>query len=297
MDLNLLRLFATLYETKNASLAGTKLGLSQPAVSHALQRLRDSFQDPLFIRSARGLTPTERAHELGPYIQKIFRELEDKFDRKVFNPESDAGTFRIKGTDYFEQTVLPMFVSEMQTAAPFSELISRSNQGILPKEELERGEIDLAVAGYFGDLPNGFYQQLLFQDELVGVARDKHPYFKKPGMNEYLKWPHMVISGEGKLEGPADRVLKKEKKERKVVLSVAGFMPAGWIVQDSDIMIALPRRLALQLSAVLPVKIFPLPFKLDPIRVVQVWHEVVHQDERHKWFRKKLFDVCQKRLR
>ncbi|MES2525478.1 MAG: LysR family transcriptional regulator [Bdellovibrionota bacterium] len=297
MDLNLLRLFSTLYETKNASVAATRLGLSQPAVSHALQRLRDSFQDPLFVRSARGLTPTERAHELGPYIQKIFRELEEKFERKIFHPETDVGTFRIKGTDYFEQTVLPKFVSELQLSAPLSELISRSNQGVLPKEELERGAIDLAVAGYFGELPNGFYQQMLFQDELVGVAREKHPYFKNPGMKEYLKWPHMVISGEGKLEGPADRVLKKEHKKRKVVLSVAGFMPAGWIIQDSDIMIALPGRLARQLSAVLPVKTFSLPFKLEPIRVVQVWHEVVHQDERHKWFRKKLFDVCQKRLR
>lgn len=297
MDLNLLRVFSVLYETPNASEAGKRLGLSQPAVSHALQRLRDTFGDPLFVRGPRGLSPTPRAHELGPTVQRVFRELGEKFERKTFRPSEDAGTFRIRGTDYFEQTVLPSFVSELQYAAPLSKLISKSNQGILPKEDLERGACDIAVAGYFGELPNGFYQQLLFKDQLVGVAREKHPYFKNPGMKEYLKWNHMVISGEGKLEGPADRVLKKDKKIRKVVLSVAGFMPAGWIIQDSDTMIALPGRLATMLTGVLPLKTFPLPFKLEPIRVVQVWHEVVHQDERHQWFRKKLFEVCQRKLK
>lgn len=293
IDLNLLRVFMVLFEKRNVSLAGKSMGLSQPAVSHALQRLRVEFKDQLFIRNPRGLTATPRALEIGPFVHHFFQELEHKLSPKAFNALEDAGTFKIKGTDYFEQTILPSFIGLTREKAPLLNVISQSVSGVLPKQELEQGHCDLAVAGFFGELPNGFYQQKLFQDKLVGVARKNHPYFKSPGLKEYLKHPHLVVSGEGKLEAQVDRVLTSEKKKRNVVMSVSGFMPAGWIIKDSDLLIALPERLANQLQLVLPLMTFQLPVKLKSIEVIQVWHEIYHQNQRHQWMRKNLFEVCQ----
>jgi len=85
-----------------------------------------------------------------------------------------------------------------------------------------------------------------------------------------------------------------EKKKRNVVMSVSSFMPSGLVIKDSDLLIALPKRIASQIQMVLPVKTFEIPVKLKPIEVVQVWHEINHQDPRHQWMRKKLFEVCQK---
>ncbi len=293
IDLNLLKLFRVLYERPNASEAGKVLGLSQPAVSHALQRLRESFDDPLFIRGPRGLIATPRARELGPAIVKLFAQLEAALEPKSFSPAEDSGTFSIKSTDFFEQAILPSLVTVLRVEAPKLKLISQSLQGVLPKAELEQGLVDIAIAGFFGDLPNGFYQQKLFEDRFVGLVRQRHPYLRRQGLKEFIKWPQMVISPEGKLEGPLDRALAKHKVKREVILSAASFMPSGWIVQDSEMMIALPSRLARQLAAVLPVTVFDLPLDLPPIQVVQVWHEVVHGEQRHQWLRRKLFDVCQ----
>lgn len=293
IDLNLLKVFHALYEKPNVSAAAKSLGLSQPAVSHALQRLRDTFHDPLFVRAPKGVVPTARAHELGPTIIRLFAELEISLEKKVFDPKLDDGLLRIKGTDYFEQTILPSFVSRLRNEAPNMRLISQSNQGVLPKLELEQGLIDIAVAGFFEELPNGFYKQKIFEDKLVGLCCHKHPYLKKKGLREYTKWPQMVISPEGKLEGIIDRALQRDKKSRPVVTSISSFMPSGWIVQDTDLLLALPGKLAKQLSQILKVTVFELPLDLPPIEIVQVWHETAHLNPRHQWLRKQLFDVCQ----
>ena len=296
MDLNLLKVFCALYERPHVSEAAKTLGLSQPAVSHALNRLRESFDDPLFVRSSKGMIPTARSLEIGPKIVKLFKELDDNFEKKIFDPSTDEGIFKIKGTDYFEQAILPQFVNSLRNDAPDVRLISQSTQGVLPVLELEKGLCDIAVAGFFGKLPNGFYQQKLFTDSLVGISRKGHPYLKNKNLKEFLKWPQMVISPEGKLEGLMDKNLALQKKSRTVITSVSSFMPSGWIVQDSDILLALPCRLALQLTQLLNLTMFELPIELPSIQVVQVWHESVHLDSRHQWMRKKLFDICQKKI-
>lgn len=292
IDFNLLKVFSVLYQKPNASEAAIVLGLSQPAVSHALQRLRDTFGDPLFVRGSRGLIITPRARELGPFVVNMIKELEEKLAPRGFNPKEDVGVFRLKSTDYFEQSMLPNFVSHLRTEAPRTQIISKSTQGILPKAELEEGSVDLAIAGFFGELPNGFYQQKIFEDKLVGLCRKNHPYLKNKSLKEWLKCQHMLVSAEGKLEGQIDRALLKQKKKREVALSISSFMPSGWIVQNSDLVIAIPGKLARQLSAVLPLTTFELPLEQLPIQIVQVWHESVHQDVRHQWMRKKLFDIC-----
>ena len=118
---------------------------------------------------------------------------------------------------------------------------------------------------------------------------------KNKNLKEFLKWPQMVISPEGKLEGSIDKNLALQKKSRSVITSVSSFMPSGWIVQDSDILLALPGKLAFQLTQILNLVSFELPIELPQIQVVQVWHETVHLDSRHQWMRKKLFDICQKK--
>lgn len=293
LDLNLLRVFAGLYEHLNVSHAAKELGLSQPAMSHALQRLRDAFNDQLFVRAPRGIIPTPRAKELGPIVQELFLDLERKLVSKKYSPKDDTGVFNIRGTDYFEQTVYGEFVGRLFKLAPQIQIISKSNLGVLPKEELEKGDCDLAIAGFFGELPSGFYQQLLFEDHLVGLANKKHPIHKNTTLKEYLKWPHLVISGEGKLKGPIDQNLAKLKVKRNVSASTSSFMSAGWILQDSNLLLGMPARAAFKLTEVLPLETFELPFSNPTIKVVGVWHESKHKDQRHQWMRRLLYETCQ----
>jgi DNA-binding transcriptional LysR family regulator len=294
LDLNLLRVFHELYCIRNVSKASIELGISQSAVSNALQRLRVSLNDPLFVRSSRGVTLTPRAEELGPVIIEFMKKLESGLTSISFNPKDERVIFHLKSTDYFEQAILPTFLNIFFKEAPHSKVVSRSTLGGFPQTELMNGQVDLAIAGFFGKLPGGFYQQKLFQDQLIGVCRKDHPYLRMKNLTRYLTFDHIVISQEGILAGPIDTALKKIKKERTVTASVSNFASSGFIVEKSDLLVALPHLIASQLAGNLKLELFPLPFETSPLQVVQIWHERVHHDQRHKWFRNLLFSTCTK---
>ena len=161
-DLNLLILFKYLYETQNLSAAAEHMGLSQPALSHKLNKLRSEFEDPLFVRAARGLSPTPKAHELAGEVIALVAQLER------FYQFSDGGDFLQKeavihlySTDYIEQILLPDLLPRMAEQAPKVKIITHNTRGALPVKELETGRCDIAISGFYKDLPNSLYQQSL----------------------------------------------------------------------------------------------------------------------------------------
>ncbi|HXH29352.1 MAG TPA: LysR family transcriptional regulator [Bacteriovoracaceae bacterium] len=294
IDLNLLVVLRELLQEKSTVKVAAKLGMSQPAVSHALNRLRETFGDPLLVRASKGMVPTRRALELARPVSLFLDEVATLFTgEKTFVPAEAKVTFKIAATDFFEQVFLSKILAVFEKEAPNCKLITRAAPGTLPKEQLESGEFDLAVAGFYGDLPEGYYQQVLFQDDFVCVARKNHPSLKGAlTIKKYADETHMLISPHGDMKARSEVVLKKKGLEQKFMAGVASFTSPGWIIPNTDLLLTCPRRLALTYAEYLPVKVHELPFDNGKISVMQIWHERSHSDEAHKWLRQVIFQVC-----
>ena len=287
MDLNLLVVFSALAMERNTTKAAKLVGLSQPAISHALKRLREAFSDPLFVRAARGLVPTKRALELIDPINKILDDAQAVLKKRAeFDPRTEERIFRIATTELFELVVLPGLLKKIQEQAPHIQLICRPLLGELPKEDLEGGHFDLAIAGYFGVMPEGYYQQELFRDDFVCVGKKNHPSFKKGlSLEKYAEAHHVLISLQGDMKSKTQAILKKHGFTQHFTAGLNSFASPGWILCESNFLLTCPRRLAQAFKHHLPVDVAELPFPMKEISVVQVWHARNHKNEAHAWLR------------
>ena len=287
LDLNLLRIFEALANERNATRAARQVHLSQPAFSHALARLRRALGDPLFVRTPRGMVPTPRALELEPVVRDVLARVALITERTDFDAATCARAFRIATTDYYEHIAFPRLAAELVRSAPRATIVSRPTGGELPRTELEEGSVDLAIAGFFGALPAGFYQQKLFDDTFSCVVRRDHPVVRKRlSLAQYTKLPHVLISPGGDLRGVVDEALTAAGARRHVAVAPSSFLSAGRIVADSDAVLTAPRRVAETYCRELPVRMLPPPLSLPGFTVVQVWHERQHRDDAHTWLRR-----------
>jgi DNA-binding transcriptional LysR family regulator len=292
-DLNLLNIFGVLMLERNVSRAAKRLNLSQSTISHSLGRMRDMFGDELFVRVPRGIVPTPKAIALAPKVESLLKSAQLLFDDgEAFDPKKAVGTVRLATTEFFEHIALPKLIPMLREKAPHVVLRSISTQGQLPKEKMEQGLIDIGVAGFFGDLPEGFSQELIFEDDFLGVARKGHPILKtKKTVHDYTSYDHILISPQGDLVGVVDKILGK-KNPRRVVAGISNFLTPGWIVADSDLILTAPSRLVNVFTKSLPVQSFDLPFKSPQISVMQVWHERTANEPLFKWFRSLVKNCC-----
>lgn len=294
-DLNLLNIFAAIWEERNVSKAAKRLHLTQSAVSQALGRLRDMMGDDLFVRAPRGVTPTRQAEQWAPQIQRVLAEATKIFETETaFDPAKAQGVLRLASTEYFEQVALPKLIAILRKEAPGLVLVSRPAGGELPKAGLESGELDVVVVGYFQDLPEGYYRQRLFEDSYACVVAKSHPTIKQRlTLKDYLAHDHALITLQGDLRGSVDRALEKLGEKRRVVVGIQSFLTPGWIAAASDLIVTAPRTLCTMYKRNLEVKMFDPPLDLPPIQVDQIWHERSHRDPLSKWFREKVRVVVQ----
>lgn len=259
-------------------------------MSHALARLRDAFGDDLFVRAPRGVVPTARAAELQPLIFQALEAVRGVYQaRTEFDPKTATGQVRIGSTEFFEHMVLPKLIPRMSEDAPGLVLNSRMVQGRLPKEEIEQGLLDVAVAGFFGDIPEGFYKRKLYEDDFVCMVRKDHPRIRKaPTLDQYLAERHMLISPQGDLHGVVDRALEKKKKRRQIVAGISNFLTPAAVLASSDLILTLPSRIAQTQTKLLPLAIYKIPVEVPPIVMVMTWHERTHRDPLHQWFREQV---------
>lgn len=295
IDLNLLVVFGALCTEKNTTKAAKRLGLSQPAVSHALARLREQLNDPLFVRASRGLVATKRALELEqPVLELLSRLNEVLAAPKDFIPSNAQNVFRIATTDYFEQVALPLILKRLEVEAPDITVISRPTLGSLPKAELESGEFDLAIAGFYGDLPEGLMKQKLFDDDFVCVTRNDHPRVKKKtlSISQYAEEKHILISMQGDMKPKSKDLLDKKGFQQEFRAGVSSFLSPGWILTTTNYLLTCPRKLANSYEKHLPVALHELPIEIPKIQVIQVWHERNQRDDAHAWFRNLIQKIC-----
>ena len=275
---------------RHVTQAAKYLGVSQSAVSHSLSRLREVFDDSLYVKTPRGMVPTPKAQSLAEQLPALIGNLSDLFLKKEeFAAERIDRVFRIQTTDLIEHLLLPTILELQEEAVPGLK-VSFGNVGFsLPTQELEEGKIDLAIAGFFGKLPDGFYSQRLFKDSFRCCVRNDHPLIKKKvSLTAYCKLPHILIAPGGDLSGRVDKILAKEKMQRNVVVGTSDFLSAGWAVAQSNAILTAPGKLITGFEKYLPLRSLKPPIAIPDITVVQVWHERHDKDPEHRWFREKM---------
>lgn len=285
-NLNLLPIFLVIGEELNLSRAAVRLGASQPALSHSLVRLRELFQDPLFVRVPHGLAPTPKALELLPEVQALVRSAEGLLTPAAVDLKTIERELVIAATTYFELRILEALVARLRKEAPKVTLTTVALQGDFPKRELERGEVDVAIAAYFADLPGTMRFKALGKDPHVCVVRKGHPYAKSQRtVDDYLAHGHVVISVPLGVRQKIDDALEKRGKSRHIVARLNNFVSAPQVVASSDLILTCPQTLAERYATWLGLQVVPTPLPVAPVEVKMVWHERQHADPFHKWAR------------
>lgn len=285
IDLNLLGVLDALLDARNVSRAAEALGLSQPAVSHALARLRDLFRDPLLVRSGRGMIPTRRARSLQGPVRTVLGDVRRLINPATFDPAAAEGKFHINAPDATSVVVLSKVLKRISRMAPRLDFVI-TNAAVGRFDAMARGDIDLAIDA-FETLPPGFHCEKLVRDRLVCVARADHPVASS-GLDAaaYATWPHANLDTAS--SRMLDRALAGYGIQRRNALTVPNFITAAWIVAETDWLLTLPTNLARHLRRMLPLKLFELPFPMPEPTLDQTWHELAHRDPRHIWLRQQI---------
>jgi DNA-binding transcriptional LysR family regulator len=295
LNLNLLPIAFALYEERSVSGAAKALGMSQPAVSMALRKLRAHFSDALFIRAARGVEPTPRAHALVKASRPLMARLqEDLAFEQTFDAARSMRAFTFALSDVGEIVFLPRLIERLHAAAQQCSIRSVSMPPPQIARGLEKGEIDLAV-GYFPDLVhNIFFQQRLFTHQFACLMRAGHPlYAKRLSLKAFLEIEHAVVHAEGRSHELFEKFLERRRIRRKIALHTPHFLSIPIIVSRSDLMATVPHALALYFARLAPQQFAVAlpPFDVAGFDVKQHWHRKFHHDARNQWLRRQVADL------
>ncbi len=293
-DLNLLLVFAALWRERNVTKAAKTIGMTQPALSRALGRLRVEFSDPLFVRVARGVSPTDRAMGIAETIADLLEAAEGVYASEgKFRPGSFKDTVTISTNDYFQTLAATRLIPRIAKEAPGMALNFLTGDGAIPKEALERGNVDLVIAGIYENLPEGFYHQKILTDRYRSAVRRDYPS-KTLTVEQFAKLSHVLVTPRGDLKGIVDNALEKLGKQRRVVIGSSNFLSAGWVVAHSDFVLSAPGRIIDSLCEYLPLRDFPTPVPIPHLELFQVWHSRTHHDPAQKWLRQRISECGKK---
>lgn len=295
-DLNLLSLFVTVAEELNLSRASARLGLSQPAMSHALARLRREFDDPLFIRGPRGLVATPRVSELLPNVQQLLAAAELLYSPAEFNLSKVRRKVVIACTTYFEAYVMGRLMHHLQRHAPNVEVETRALSGGFPKTELETGEYDLAIAAYFEGLPEGFRVKSVLKEPFACVSGKRNPYLRSErALKDFLAAKHLQIEVPPGHTAHVDQYLRSKGKSREITLRIGNFLTPPSILAETDLLLTCPRSLAERYAQMHALEVTELPFRLPMLETKMVWHEKNQRDAFHTWLRGAIVEDAESR--
>lgn len=283
-DLDLLRAFRALYEQRHVTKASSVLGISQSAMSHALGRLRESFDDPLFIRTARGMLPTPRADVLSEEVSRILADIESLLaKKKIVSPKELKRSYSIASADYGHIVLLPSLVRLLAKEAPEVDLVC----GPMPEEmepELERGTIDLVLG--VSSASTKLMCQKLYDEKFVCVLRRGHPALKRGfDLKRYAELSHILVAPRGRPGGAVDRALAAHGHTRRVRVRVTSFVTALMLVAESEMILTAPERMVARFGRKLPLAVKKPPIQVQGFSIWQYWHERVHRDPEHEFLR------------
>jgi DNA-binding transcriptional LysR family regulator len=292
IDVHLIRILYMLLSEKNVSRVALKLNQPQPSISASLRKLRELTGDPLLVRGARGMVPTQHGESLLRPAKRILDETERLFVQKIpFAAQEEARTFHIAAPDYLDNQFLPNIIAKIRHESPKSRVVLH---GISKEVDyihlLSDGDIDLVIANW-DEPPAHLHLSKLFQDPIACSMRADCAYAKRTGVDEmtvedYLSLPHVapsqMLPG---YSGVIESFLEKHNMRRNVMVESAYFGQIPYMLTQSDLVLTTGRQFLKFYEKTLPLKTFTIPIKFPPMRFYQLWHDRVHQANEHKWLR------------
>lgn len=292
IDLNLLLVFEAVLATRSTTLAGSNLGLSQSGISNALNRLRASLDDPLFVRTPEGMMPTPRAQEISrPLLEALDGIRNTLGHHPPFEPETSNRTFRIYISDVGQMVMLPILLGSVHSLAPNVSIETVAPVPLSMREAtMSNGEVDLAI-GYFDEFTGPYHIQRLFEEHYICMVRAEHPKVVDAlPLDLYVELQHALYAPRGGghhlQELAIEKAFENAKRERNVKLRAAHFLGFTRIMAQSDLVSTLPSQLAKVCSTMIPVKLFETPMSIPSFDVSQLWHRRFHQDPGNRWLRR-----------
>lgn len=287
MELKLLVVFDALLVECSVSRAADRLGMSQPAVSNALNRLRLMLNDRLFIRTSEGMRPTPRATEIAGPIQAAMRQIEEALEPTAFEPADPDWTFSLAVSDHASVVMLPHLIEHISRIAPRVglKIQSRPNEDL--PAVLDTNEIDIAI-GVIPDLPRRFKRMALFEDTYLCMMRRSHPLAGRPiTLEEFLKADQLSVKPGMSDMSRADRFLAQEGIKRRTVTTVHQFLAAPAIVSRSDLIVLVFEKMAPIFD---PSRFYfcPVPVPNMKVTATAVWSDVHSDLPAHKWLRRQI---------
>ena len=296
VNLNLLLAFEALLEERSVSRAARRVGLSQPAMSNALGRLRAMFSDPLFNRTAAGMSPTARALELAGPVRNGLLQLRSAFaERPNFDPAVSTRTFRLAMTDYAELVVLGPLLRRIQRFAPDVQILVRRLDRIFiaPEPELRAGAFDAAI-GFFPEanaLEPGTYSRDLFVEKNVCMGRRGHPLMKQRlTLRKFASAGQVAVFYRPDSRGLIDNILAGHGLKRRLLAATPHFLTIPFVVAESDLIAVGPEGLAARFQKFLHLEVCNSPLPLPLFHMRLLWREHVDADPAHAWLRAQIVD-------
>ncbi|MBJ3815822.1 LysR family transcriptional regulator [Shimwellia pseudoproteus] len=291
LDLNLLKTLDALLDEGSVTRAAQRLSLTQPAVSAMLTRLRDFFDDPLFIRAQRGMVPTARALTLAGPVKQVLNDISVLLAPAVFAPREARMTYTIAATDYALKTIVVPLMAALKKQAP------GIRGAVVPVDhprlarQLEQGEVDMALVTP-QTTPEDLHGQALYQEEYVCMMRASHPQAGAAALtlDAFCALEHVLVSSHGSFRGPTDDALSAMGRSRRVGLTVNSFLVLPEILRVTDMVAVVPRRLACRHDHMV---IMETPLAVPGFTKSMAWHERVHRDPAHQWIRALCAEVSQ----
>ena len=283
-DLNLLVVFEAVMQDGSVTRAGKRLGMSQPALSHALNRLRYLVKDQLFIRTPTGMVPTPRAEQLALPLRHALAEMQRALEPETFVATQANRRFSIAINNYAAIVLAAPLVAAVAAAAPLVQLDLRPSGTLDVFDHLDSGELDVAI-GTFDAVGERFGSAALLEDRFVAVMRRGHPAFRsKLSPEAFGALAHVAISSSGDDTGFIDRSLATRGTKRRIALRLP-YLSAGPVLAKSDMVATLSRRVAEALARGAAVQFRELPFTSPMVRTSMLWHRKLDGYPAHRWLR------------
>lgn len=297
-DPQLLVIFDAIVREGSLGRAAATLGLAQPALSKALARLRTNFDDPLFVRTPRGMEPTPRALELHPRV----RETLDSYarltrDTRPFEPSTTDRCFAFFMSDLAVAGHGARLLSRARLEAPGARLRCVQIEAGRIGPALETGEVDLAI-GPFPGLTQGIRRHPLFSERYASLVRPGHPMAERlVDPSDYLAADHVIVSaaGTGHAHALVERAMERLLAPERIVFRTPSFLAAAHIAREGDVVATLPSRIARMMAATLGLAVVEPPIRLPVLEFAQYWNERFHRDPANQWFRRVVREVLARR--
>lgn len=294
VDLNLLVVLEAIYSQGGITRAAEVLNLSQPAVSHALGRLRELFDDPLFIRAGHSMVPTPLTRSLIEPLRNSLRSMEAMLNEsKRFDPATAHKRFTIGCRDVLESTILPSLMCDLERHAPGLEVAAVHFNRREAVADLFSGRLD-AVVDVILPTSRDIRQLPVMREELAVVVRNGHPVAEEElTLDSYLAQRHVLVTSRRVGQGVVDVELARRGLHRQVSLRCQHYYAAWRVVRETDLLLTMPGRLASFIETDPDYQVLPLPLDISPQEVFLYWHENMHSDPANRWLRERLVRIFQ----